>query len=152
MIAPQAARASVTAPSWVRRDGADDGGRPVTQSPPAKYAVHVVDLAAGLGKMPRPRLMVILLCSKPFHALSDGDYDPIRRNALFQRAFCLLRLGPALVIHLADDLRLRPERDRMALPVRLDVHGACNVTSSTPSATAPSTSSGSAVISSRRRR
>ena len=73
------------AATFARRDGADDGGRTRDAVAAGKYAVHVVDLAAGLGnKGAALDGDLALLEAVCFHALSDGDYDPIRRDALFK--------------------------------------------------------------------
>ena len=56
------------------------------------------------------------------HALADGDDDNIRRDALFA-ALGLFRRRTALFVHLADDLRLRPQGDRVAARISLDAHG-----------------------------
>ena len=68
---------------------------PVTQSPPANTPsmLSIWPLASAT-KAPRLMVMLALLEAVCFHALSDGDYDPIRRDALFKE-LCLLRLGPA---------------------------------------------------------
>lgn len=93
---------------------------PVTQSPPAEDAVHIVDLAAGLGDE-RAALDgdLRLLKAVGLHALTDGDNDNVRRDALFA-ALGLFGRGAALFIHLADDLRLCPQRDGVTVRIGLD--------------------------------
>lgn len=56
----------------------------MTQSPPGEDAVHIVDLAAGLGDE-RAALDgdLRLLKAVGLHALTDGDNDNVRRDAFF---------------------------------------------------------------------
>ncbi len=82
-------------------------------------------------------------------ALADGDHDDIRRDALFAALGLFGRGAP--FIRLADDLRLHHSATAWPFasvsmregPERQDLQ---------PSAMAPATSSGRAVISSMRRR
>ena len=91
------------------RDGADDGRRAGDAVAAGEDAVHIVDLAAGLGDE-RAALDgdLRLLKAVGLHALTDGDNDNVRRDALFA-ALGLFGRGAALLIHLADDLRLCPQ-------------------------------------------
>jgi len=102
------------------RDGADDGRRAGDAVAAGEDAVHIVDLAAGLGDE-RAALDgdLRLLKAVGLHALTDGDNDNVRRDALFA-ALGLFGRGAALFIHLADDLRLCPQRDGVTVRIGLD--------------------------------
>ena len=108
------------AATFAGRDGADDGRRAGDAVAAGEDAVHIVDLAAGLGDE-RAALDgdLRLLKAMGLHALTDGDNDNVRRDALFA-ALGLFGRGAALFIHLADDLRLCPQRDGVTVRIGLD--------------------------------